>query len=129
MKEMLLKTGDFTTRELECATPHELFELWCDYEGLIGYADKILCALEDCGYSVGKSEPEMERFFSVKQIEEYFIPRLDGMTNREIKDFLVGYCREHKVVCCGNTYTADNLYEMFVAPDFDPTHGLEYLGF
>lgn len=57
MKERLIATGDFTASELECATPHELFELWCNYEGLVHYADKILEALRDCGYEVKVSEP------------------------------------------------------------------------
>ena len=52
MKFRLWQTGDFSTRELEIATPHELFEAWCNYEGIVGYADSILNALRECGYNV-----------------------------------------------------------------------------
>ena len=52
MKFRLWQTGDFSTSELEIATPHELFEMWCNYEGLTHYADSIINALRECGYNV-----------------------------------------------------------------------------
>ena len=33
-------------------TPKELFEAWMDYEGIIGYGDKIIRMLRDSGYVV-----------------------------------------------------------------------------
>lgn len=52
MRFRLWQTGEFSTSELEVATPHELFEMWCNYEGIIGYADSIINALAECGYTV-----------------------------------------------------------------------------
>ncbi len=52
MKFRLWQTGEFDLRELEIATPHELFEMWCNYEGLTHYAGSILNALRECGYTV-----------------------------------------------------------------------------
>lgn len=31
-----------------CATPHELFDRWLTYEGIIGYTDEILAVLHEC---------------------------------------------------------------------------------
>lgn len=189
MKRRLLETGMLSERELECATPHELFEYWCNYEGLVGYADKILEALADCDYEVkshathkvikcvyldempfdkngvhatgnyvqfdngnweleyadsdfeyaddcvyeyedGSPVPTVKNdyFFSERQIEEYFAPRIEGMSNGEIMDFLAGYCREHTVRLCGSIYGANDLYQLLVGVDYDPTKALEYLG-
>lgn len=33
-------------------TPKELFEAWMDYEGIVGYGDKIIQMLRDSGYVV-----------------------------------------------------------------------------
>lgn len=52
MRFRLWQTGEFDTRELEVATPRELFEMWCEYVGIIGYADSIINALRECGYTV-----------------------------------------------------------------------------
>lgn len=52
MRFRLWQTGEFSTSELEVATPRELFEMWCEYEGLMFYADSILNALAECGYVV-----------------------------------------------------------------------------
>lgn len=109
---------------------------------------------------------ETVRFFSERQIEEYFAPRLSGMVTREVRSCLDGFCKDHKVICGGKEYTADDLFRILVdedsswdakwkkkevvrcygceykcrvncancrnvnivEPDFDPTHGLEYLG-
>lgn len=70
-----------------------------------------------------------ERFFSVRQIEEHFAPRLSGMSRSEVRRYLDGFCKDHKVICGGSVYTADDLFNLLAKPDFDPTHGLEYLGF
>ena len=52
MKFRLWQTGEFDLRELEIATPHELFEMWCNYEGFVHCADSILNALRECGYAL-----------------------------------------------------------------------------
>lgn len=56
-----------------------------------------------------------ERFFSERQIEEYFAPRLSCMTASEIRSFLNGFCKEHKVLCCGSLYTEEDLVVMFTS--------------
>ena len=56
MKFRLWQTGDFDKEELECATPKELFGMWCNYEGLCGYASTILDRLEECGFFVMENE-------------------------------------------------------------------------
>lgn len=108
---------------------------------------------------------ETVRFFSERQIEIGFSDNIDGMLVTEIYDYLDGYCHDHKVICGGKEYTADDLFRILVdkdlswdakwkkkivkcsgceykckvncancrnvnivEPDFDPTHGLEYLG-
>lgn len=53
-----------------------------------------------------------ERFFSERQIEEYFAPRLSCMTASEIRDYLTGFCKDHQVRCCGCIYTAEDLYKL-----------------
>lgn len=55
-----------------------------------------------------------ERFFSERQIEEYFAPRLSCMTVSEIRDYLTGFYKDHKVVCCGDVYTAEDLTALFL---------------
>ena len=69
-----------------------------------------------------------DHFFSVRQIEEYFAPRIDGMECRELHDYLVEYCNDHEVVCGGNLYNANDLFNLLAVPDFNPVNGLEYLG-
>lgn len=56
-----------------------------------------------------------ERFFSERQIEEYFAPRLSCMTASEIRDYFAGFCKDHKVTCCGSVYTAADLVAMFTS--------------
>lgn len=140
MKERLIATGDFTARELECATPHELFEFWCNYEGLIGYADDILSALEDCGYRVSAASQKV-----VKCIELYEMPFDKGGVHAtgNYVQFDNGDCAyeyedsnfEYSDACVyeyededGSLFTYEN-GKFEPVPDFDPTHGLEYLGF
>lgn len=53
-----------------------------------------------------------ERFFSERQIEEYFAPRLSGMFTSEIRDYLTGFCKDHQVRCCGCVYNAEDLYKL-----------------
>lgn len=65
MRFRLWQTGEFDTRELEIATPYELFEAWCNYEG-IGHAQSILCALKECGYIV--SVPNSGRGYVIQCI-------------------------------------------------------------
>ena len=110
---------------------------------------------------------ETVRFFSETQMEIDLSRNIDGMLVTEVYDYLDGYCHDHKVICGGKEYTADDLfsilvdddltwdakwkkkkvvkcsgckyinnkiscancrYRNIVEPDFDPTHGLEYLG-
>lgn len=56
MKLRLWETGEFDVDELKIMTPKELFEAWCNYEGLVHYADSIINALRECGYKVEKEE-------------------------------------------------------------------------
>lgn len=85
---------------------------------------KDLCA-EWC---IDSNYRETVQCFSVKQIENHF-PDLKGMENCQIQSFLRGFCKDYKVTCGGKEYTAEDLYNILVKPDFDPTHGLEYIGF
>lgn len=39
-------------QNLAAMTPYELFDAWLDWEGIIRYADAIICALRDSGYIV-----------------------------------------------------------------------------
>lgn len=107
------------------------------------------------------------RFFSETQMEIDLSRNIDGMLVTEVYDYLDSYCHNHKVICGGKEYTADDLFDILVdddltwdskwkkkkvvkcsgckyinneiscancryrnivVPDFDPTHGLEYLG-
>lgn len=52
MVQRLVETGDFTERELKGLSEFELFETWCNYEGLVNYASDIINALGECGFSV-----------------------------------------------------------------------------
>lgn len=60
MRTRLYQTGDFKTGELDIATPHELFEAWCNYIGLVHCADSILTALSACGYKIELPTTETE---------------------------------------------------------------------
>ena len=56
---------------------------------------------------------EVVRFFSVRQIEEFFAHRLECMDRREAVRWLEGYCADHKVKCGGYVYTAEDLAKIF----------------
>lgn len=47
-------------RNLQTATPHELFDMWLDYEGVLGYTDQIIKALRESGYVVEPVEVSEE---------------------------------------------------------------------
>lgn len=61
MKERLIGLwtehgGDYDEEGLESSTPAELFMDWMDYEGIIGYTDKIIRALRESGFVVEEVE-------------------------------------------------------------------------
>lgn len=39
--------------ELERMEPGERFNAWLEWEGIIGYTDKIMIALDQCGFLIG----------------------------------------------------------------------------
>lgn len=72
---------------------------------------------------------ETVRFFSERQIEEYFAPRLEGMLARECREYLRGWCEDHKAVLQGNgEYSYEELCELLIDP-WNPVRCLDYLGF
>lgn len=72
---------------------------------------------------------ETVRFFSKKQIEEYFAPRLEGMLARECREYLCGWCGDYKAVLHGyGEYSCEELCELLIDP-WDPVRCLDYLGF
>lgn len=67
-------------------------------------------------------------FGSAKQIEDYFAERLVDMSYGEAKRWFMAWCKDHKAVCGGSEYTAEDLLKVCVDP-FDPVRCLPYLGF
>lgn len=52
MVKRLMETGEYEAWELYGLTSGELFEKWCEYEGLVGYSDRIIRMLKECGFDV-----------------------------------------------------------------------------
>ena len=73
-------------------------------------------------------EREVVRFFSEKQIEEYFASRVEDASYGDARRWFEGWCVDHKAICGGNVYTADDLMRVCVDP-FNPVRCLPYLGF
>ena len=58
---------------------------------------------------------EVVRFFSVRQIEEFFAPRLEGMFTSEIREWIESYCEFHKVRCGAYEYAAGDLVQLLIS--------------
>lgn len=72
---------------------------------------------------------ETVRFFSEKQIEEYFAPRLEGMLARECREYIRGWCGDYKAILHGyGEYSCEELCNLLIDP-WDPVRCLDYLGF
>lgn len=68
-------------------------------------------------------------FFSERQIEEYFAPRLSGMLARECKQYLYEWCDEYKAILHGSgEYSYEELCNLLIDP-WNPVRCLDYLGF
>lgn len=79
----------------------------------VGYLVDGFCFSEDEIELVNSEERrEVVRFFSERQIEEYFAPRLAGETEDGIRRWLERYCESNKVKCCGIVYTAEDLVRL-----------------
>lgn len=88
MVRRLKATGDFTPEDFADCTPRDLFRMWLEYEGIIGYSGKILNALKDCGF-------QMENMAKVDEGEVY-------TANDTMK--LIGHSYAYKLGITGGKY-------------------------
>lgn len=71
---------------------------------------------------------EVVRFFSEKQIEEYFASRIEDASYGDARRWFMAWCADYKAICGGNEYTAEDLMRICVDP-WNPTRCLPYLCF